>query len=125
MSQFQNKIFQKQIGLNLRNITLNGELGGCSYKSETQQEELGRDKPTMSRAARARRCLIEEKHNVKDCDEVKFVNNEQVLKQNQGKGRMFESLDEDKSTSRSDSMTSLVLIYKSYYSKYTIDVDTF
>ena len=113
MSQFQNKIFQKQIGLNLRNIMLSGELECCSlYKSERQQEELGRDKPTMSRAARARRCLIEEKHNVKDCDEVKFVNNEQVLKQNQGKGRMFESLDEDKSTSRSYSMTSLVLTYK-------------
>ena len=73
MSQFQNKIFQKQIGLNLRNIMLSGELECCSlYKSERQQEELGRDKPTMSRAARA-----SQKHNVKDCDGDKFVNNEQ------------------------------------------------
>ena len=28
---------------------LSGELEVCSYKSETQQEEFGRDKPTMSR----------------------------------------------------------------------------
>ena len=54
---------------------LSGELEGCSHKNETQQEEFGRDKPTMSRAARASRCL-EQKHNVKDCDD-KFVNNEQ------------------------------------------------
>ena len=64
-SVFQNKVFQKQIGLNLRNIMLGGEMEGCSYKSETQQEELGRDEPTMNRAARASRCS-EEKHNVKD-----------------------------------------------------------
>ena len=72
LSAFQNKVFQKQIRLNLRNKMLSGELEGCSYKSETQQEELGRDKPTMSRAARA-----SQKHNVKDCDGDKFVNNEQ------------------------------------------------
>ena len=77
LSLFQNKVFQKQIGLNLRNIMLSGELECCSYKSKTQQEELGRDKPTMSRTARAS-CCLEEKHNVKDCDRDKSVNNEQI-----------------------------------------------
>ena len=33
------------------------ELEGSSYKSETPQEELGRDKSMMSRAARASGCL--------------------------------------------------------------------
>ena len=40
---------------------LSGELKGRSYKSETQEDELGKDKPTISRAARASRCLEEKK----------------------------------------------------------------